>query len=51
MKTLRTAATVLAGLSLATAPVLTACSQSTQGSGSSNSATRLDDGQGEGQGR
>ena len=39
MKTLRTAATVLAGLSLATAPVLTACSQSTQDSGSSNSAT------------
>ena len=39
MKTLRTAATVLAGLSLATAPVLTACSQSTEGSDSSGSAT------------
>lgn len=39
MKPVRTAATLLAGLALTAAPVLTACSQSTEGSDSSGSAT------------
>ena len=39
MKPARTAATLLAGLALTAAPVLTACSQSTEGSDSSGSAT------------
>ena len=38
MKPMRTAATVLAGLALTAAPVLTACSQDTQGSDTSSSA-------------
>ena len=38
MKPVRTAATLLAGLALTAAPVLTACSQSTGGSNSSSSA-------------
>ena len=38
MKPVRTAATLLAGLALTAAPVLTACSQSTGGSSSSSSA-------------
>ena len=38
MKPVRTAATLLAGLALTVAPVLTACSQDTQGSDSSSSA-------------
>ena len=38
MKPVRTAATLLAGLALTAAPVLTACSQSTEGSDSSKSA-------------
>ena len=38
MKPVRTAATLLAGLALTAAPVLTACSQSTEGSDSSDSA-------------
>ena len=38
MKPMRTAATVLAGLALTAAPVLTACSQDTQGSNTSSSA-------------
>ena len=39
MKPVRTAATLLAGLALTAAPVLTACSQSSDGSASSDSAT------------
>ena len=39
MKPVRTAATLLAGLALTAAPILTACSQSTEGSDSSGSAT------------
>ena len=39
MKPVRTAAILLAGLALTAAPVLTACSQSTEGSDSSGSAT------------
>ena len=38
MKPVRTAATLLAGLALTAAPVLTACSQSSEGSDSSSSA-------------
>ena len=38
MKPVRTAATLLAGLALTAAPILTACSQSTEGSDSSKSA-------------
>ena len=38
MKPVRTAATLLAGLALTATPVLTACSQSTEGSDSSDSA-------------
>ena len=38
MKPVRTAATLLAGLALTAAPILTACSQSTGGSSSSSSA-------------
>ena len=38
MKPVRTAATLLAGLALTAAPVLTACSQSSEGSDSSGSA-------------
>ena len=38
MKPVRTAATLLAGLALTAAPILTACSQSTEGSDSSDSA-------------
>ena len=39
MKPVRTAATLLAGLALTAAPILTACSQSSDGSASSDSAT------------
>ena len=39
MKPVRTAATLLAGLALTATPILTACSQSTEGSDSSGSAT------------
>ena len=39
MKPVRTAATLLAGLALTAAPILTACSQSSDGSDSSDSAT------------
>ena len=39
MKSVRTAATLLAGLALTAAPILTACSQSSDGSDSSDSAT------------